>query len=118
MAGKIVADQLEHSTAGSLDTQFVVNGSAKAWAFTTDNVITDSLNTSSSTDNDTGHYTITLASAMGNANFSVTATVNENNNYIVGNRERATTSYGIRVKNTSGTGVDGNTGSAVLGDLA
>ena len=30
MAGKIVADTLEHSTAGSLDTQFVVNGSAKA----------------------------------------------------------------------------------------
>ena len=31
MAGKIIADQIEHSTAGSLDTQYVVNGSAKAW---------------------------------------------------------------------------------------
>ena len=29
--GKIKADTLEHSTAGSLDTQYVVNGSAKAW---------------------------------------------------------------------------------------
>ena len=29
--GKIKADTLEHSTAGSLDTQFVVNGSAKSW---------------------------------------------------------------------------------------
>jgi hypothetical protein len=27
--GKIKADTLEHSTAGSLDTQYVVNGSAK-----------------------------------------------------------------------------------------
>ena len=27
MAGKIVADTLKHSTAGSLDTQYVVNGS-------------------------------------------------------------------------------------------
>ena len=27
MAGKIVADTLEHSTAGSVDTQYVVNGS-------------------------------------------------------------------------------------------
>jgi hypothetical protein len=31
MAGKIIADQIEHSTAGSLDTSYVVNGSAKAW---------------------------------------------------------------------------------------
>jgi hypothetical protein len=30
MAGKIIADQIEHSTAGSLDTSYVVNGSAKA----------------------------------------------------------------------------------------
>ena len=33
MAGKIIADTLEHSTAGSVDrNQYVVNGSAKAWA--------------------------------------------------------------------------------------
>jgi len=30
MAGKLIADQIEHSTAGSLDTSYVVNGSAKA----------------------------------------------------------------------------------------
>ena len=30
--GKIKADTLEHSTAGTVDTQYVVNGSAKAWA--------------------------------------------------------------------------------------
>ena len=29
--GKIKADTLEHSTAGSLDTKFVVKGSAKVW---------------------------------------------------------------------------------------
>ena len=32
MAGKIVADTLEHSTAGSVTTDYVVNGSAKSWA--------------------------------------------------------------------------------------
>ena len=31
MAGKIVADQLEHSTAGSVDTQFVVSGISKGY---------------------------------------------------------------------------------------
>ena len=32
MAGTIAADTLTHSSAGSLDTQFVVKGSAKAFA--------------------------------------------------------------------------------------
>ena len=57
MAGKIVADTLEHSTAGSLDTQYVVNGSAKAWMNLngTGTIATrDTLNISSVTDNGTG----------------------------------------------------------------
>ena len=29
--GKIKADTLEHSTSGSVDTQYVVSGSAKQW---------------------------------------------------------------------------------------
>jgi hypothetical protein len=32
MAGTIIADTLTHSTAGSVTTDYVVNGSAKAWA--------------------------------------------------------------------------------------
>jgi len=73
MAGKIVADQLEHSTAGSLDTQFVVNGSAKAWVnFTTSSSTSnlDSLNVSSLNDNGTGDTTITYANAMNTDNYS------------------------------------------------
>ena len=31
MAGKIVADTLEHSTAGSIATNYLVEGSSKAW---------------------------------------------------------------------------------------
>ena len=31
--GTLKADTLTHSTAGSLDTNYVVNGSAKAWCF-------------------------------------------------------------------------------------
>ena len=31
MAGTIVADTLTHSTAGSLATNFIVEGSTKAW---------------------------------------------------------------------------------------
>ena len=119
MASELRVNTLKDASGNnSIATSFVAGGSVKAWAFTTDDAITDSLNTSSSTDNGTGHYTITFTSAMGNANFAVTATVNENNNFILGNRERAAGSYGIRIKNASDTGQDANTGSAVHGDLA
>tara|TARA_R100000278_G_scaffold5573_1_gene8451 strand:- start:156 stop:542 length:387 start_codon:yes stop_codon:yes gene_type:complete len=79
MAGKIVADTLEHSTAGSVDTQYVVNGSAKAWA-TLDGTGTiafrDSFNHSSSTDNGTGDYTFTFTNALSNRNRCVNYTIN------------------------------------------
>jgi hypothetical protein len=53
MAGKIIADTLEHSTAGSLDTSYVVNGSAKAWVAELNGsaVASESFNFSSFTDN-------------------------------------------------------------------
>jgi len=58
MAGKLIADQIEHSTAGSLDTSYVVNGSAKAWmslnASANPVAIRDSLNISSVLDVVTG----------------------------------------------------------------
>jgi len=72
MAGKIVADTLEHSTAGSIATNYVVDGSAKAWVnFDGTGTIAarDSLNLSSLTDVGTGRYTITVSSAFGNANY-------------------------------------------------
>jgi len=73
MAGTIVADTLTHSTAGSLTTDYVVNGSAKAWVSlngTGTAAIRDSHNTSSITDAGTGVYYSTFSSAMNNASFS------------------------------------------------
>ena len=73
MAGKIIADTLEHSTAGTVDTQFVVNGSAKSWCnFDGENTIAirDSLNVASLTDDGTGDYRTNFSSSMSNANFS------------------------------------------------
>ena len=56
--GKIKADTLEHSTAGALDTQYVVNGSSKAWINpnTAKTAINDSLNISSLDDDGTGDF--------------------------------------------------------------
>jgi hypothetical protein len=72
--GKIKADTLEHSTAGSLDTQYVVSGSAKAWInIDMINAVTlDSLNSSGITDVSTGVFRDHLAAALVNANYAVT----------------------------------------------
>jgi len=73
MAGKIIADQIEHSTAGSLDTSYVVQGSAKAWVNFTSNTTTsirDSLNTASLTDISTARTIVTFSNAMANASYS------------------------------------------------
>jgi len=72
MAGKIVADTLEHSTAGSIATNYVVEGSAKSWInFNGTGTIAarDSLNLSGLTDVGTGRYTMTVSSAFGNSDY-------------------------------------------------
>lgn len=71
--GKIKADTLEHSTAGSLDTQYVVNGSAKAWVNlngTGTIAARDSFNLSSLTDNGTGDISVNFSSSMSNDDYS------------------------------------------------
>ena len=76
MAGKIIADTLEHSTAGSLDTQYVVNGSAKVWFYLTQSgtqTLQDSFNCSSVTDDATGQSTVSFASSMNNAVWASTS---------------------------------------------
>ncbi len=67
MAGKIIADTLEHSTAGSLDTSYVVKGSAKV----TGNLQSDassnaavSLNISSVTDVAASQNTVAVTNAF------------------------------------------------------
>jgi hypothetical protein len=64
--GTLKADTLTHSTAGSLDTNYVVNGSAKALclydapAQTVDN----SFNQSSLTDSGTGNFTTNFTNSF------------------------------------------------------
>jgi len=74
MAGKIVADTLEHSTAGSIATNYVVNGSAKAWIHFVGNVnpptTQDSFNFASITDSGTGNFELSFTSSMSAATYS------------------------------------------------
>jgi hypothetical protein len=66
MAGKLIADQIEHSTAGSLDTSYVVNGSAKAHFHYsgTANVIRESLSISSISDDASGDFTVNISNSF------------------------------------------------------
>jgi len=75
--GKIKADTLDHSTAGSLDTQYVVNGSAKMQASTNASAAsrTGALNVSSISDTATGKVTFNLSSAMSDGNYNIVAGV-------------------------------------------
>jgi hypothetical protein len=77
--GKIKADTLEHSTAGSLDTQYVVNGSAKAWHHYNQSgtlATVDSLNVSSAADGGVGITRTVYTNALANVGYAVSGSHN------------------------------------------
>ena len=121
MAGKIIADQIQHQTAGSLDTSYLVNGSAKQWAkFTVAASLSDSLNTSSILDTATANFEVNFSSAMNNANYAVTTCT-----FTIYGREThcdasSTSAYGIGTWYNLSRSEDSVTdcGTAALGDLA
>ena len=104
MAGKIIADTLEHSTAGSVTTDYVVNGIAKAWVKyngTGTIAIDDSLNVTSLTDSATGQHSYTFTNNMSSTDFTHLASAgigSSSTNSFVGVR-----AYGIALV-TSGVG--------------
>lgn len=75
MVGIVKVDTLQNNAGtSSVDMDYVVNGSAKAW-YNLNGTGTiasrDDFNIASYTDNGTGDYTSTFTSAMNNANYSV-----------------------------------------------
>jgi len=128
MAGKIVADTLEHSTAGSIATNYVVQGSAKAWVCFdegTNSTIRDSFNVASITDNGTSNFDTNFTNNMTNDDYAFTASnanPNGNNAQIIAGTtvcSKTTAEYGIRSQNYAGSfsDIDGVM-TAVHGDLA
>ena len=115
--GKIKADTLEHSTAGSLDTSYVVNGSAKSWIKyngTGTIAISDSFNVASIADEATGTTTVTFTGAMGNANYSIKGQNSDGALHIqVVDTNQTTAAYRQRTLDGGGSLVDDN---AVYGD--
>ena len=128
MAGKIVADTLEHSTAGSLDTQFVVNGSAKLWCnWAGSATVNNSFNTASITDNGTGNFSVNTTNAFANVNYCRAGFVVNTggtsgaliNSSTTITQTDSTTVISIEVNYLNDSAVDGNRDEVIVhGDLA
>ena len=69
--GTLKADTLTHSTAGSLATNFIVEGSSKAWMHSDFSSLQASFNASSLADTGSGDNGINYTSNMSSANYSV-----------------------------------------------
>ncbi len=120
--GTIAFDTLQTSgqitgTAKSVDTDYVVNGSARNWIKYNQSgtiAINDSFNVASITDETTGTTTVTFTSAMVNANYSIKGQNSENALYTqVVSANQATSAYRQRTLD-GGTSLTDDT--AVYGD--
>lgn len=127
--GTLKADTLTHSTAGSVDTTYVVDGSAKVLSRidTYTPTSSPSLNVSSLTDNGTGDATVTFTNAFSGTNVQHPSGFTASSNFIANQITRAvvaSTAYpaaNIRVYSMNDTGNPQDTYSGSLtihGELA
>lgn len=125
MAGTIAADTLTHSTAGSIATNYVVEGSAKAWAKVTQDTthtINSSFNISSIVDGGTGETDLLFTSNMSDANFVVSKAEYTSNNRrsIVETPSTSQSTIQTFQVSTNSSASDATSGVAqtIMGDLA
>ena len=120
MAGKIIADTLETGAGADIATSYVVNGSAKAWAFTTADgtTINGSFNVSTLTDTGTGIQTIAYTNAMADAVYSGTMSAESSSDAHTQWMENIATT-GIQARHYNGSSYqDIPTMWQIIGDLA
>ena len=124
--GTLKADTLTHSTAGSLATNFVVDGSAKAWlTHGADYAADNSLNISSTSDDASGKGTMNYTNSMSSTFYCISSLGVEggqNTTFIwVEMASRATGSVPFSTGTHSGSSTslgDNDVSHAINGDLA
>jgi len=126
--GIIKADTLTHSTAGSVGTDFVVQGSAKAWSNYTSSTTTsyrDSHNFTSIIDDEPGVTTHSFVSSMANNDYSVSTSASavETGTGSLGGTDHARNYTTSSFKHVTATGAAALTdrphiNNQVCGDLA
>ena len=119
--GTLKADTLTHSTAGSLATNFVVNGSAKAFHAKGNQSTGDfnsgahTFNISNYVDHATGISRLNLTNAMTDSEYCV---IGSSHSYDYQHFPVSSSQYSCGNVNSSGNLNDGITHGAVHGDLA
>ena len=125
--GTLKADTLTHSTAGSLATNFVVEGSVKSYVSaiidSNTHTIQSSFNVTSLTDDGAGRTDVVFTNSMNNDDYSAVSTcaLNGSNLFVhLGNNDLITTSnYRNNTASDSGSIVDYDVScSNVHGELA
>ena len=125
--GTIAFDTLQTSgqitgTAKSLDTDFVVNGSAKAWHHANEDatpVVEDSFNVASLTDTANGRQGINLTNNMANTNYVAQASNHESQVRFYFTGSLTTSSYiSEAYANNASAYQDAHQNSIAHGDLA
>ena len=120
LTGTTTAGSISVTGEGNSTTTNLQQGLGKSWWCLTGGnaTISDSLNTSSSVDDTTGKYTVNFTNNTATANIAVSVTCNTNNNLNGHASDQSTSSYQIRLKDTSSNGTDANSGALTHGDLA
>ena len=121
--GTLKADTLTHSTAGSLATNFVVKGSAKAFVKGSDAAVAaESFNIGSGTDNGTGDYTYAFTNSMSSANYTINTDCHSGGLSATNKDSQAAGSYKVQVFDRGNSSLGGSKNdtnySAIHGDLA
>jgi len=105
--------------AGNVTTTNIEQGLAKVWIRASDAAVdADSLNVSSTTDNDTGDYSYDFTNAMNSSDYCPTATCVSTVPRIASVYGASTTQFEIRYHNESGTDTNTANSNMVHGDLA
>jgi len=117
------SDQVNTGTEKSIDTSYLLNGSAKQWKqfdAGDSNAIRDSFNTTSITDEGTGEFMVVITNNMSNANYCVHVTGSTNMSGAIDSDTVATSQYGTEYdEDSNGNRADPNNGmSSAQGDLA
>jgi len=111
MAGKIVADTLEHSTSGSIGTNYLKEGT-KCWLRYNQSTasVLDSFNTSSVADTATGKYTPAFTNSMSSSTDYATCVTRQavaNFNHNVNYTESETSSNALVFTIENASHIDG-----------
>jgi hypothetical protein len=121
--GTLKADTLTHSTAGSLATNFVVQGTPnyRIQYNGSTNAVNDSLNNSSFTDNGTGDYTLAFTNSYTGTSYSCVG-ANRSPGAVAGGPDQfdhSASSVRNYLFNSSIASYDGTQASVIIsGDLA